>query len=426
MTTVAKPRPDAGPPSSAPPGAAAAVPRARLVGLDGIRGLAALFVVLHHCYLVSFPGYPANTGPVWASWLLYGHLAVVVFIVLSGFSLAVGPARKDWQLGGRARFAHRRAWRILPPYWAALTFSLIVAWTVVPQPGTPVPTARSVAVYGLLLQDIFGAPSPNGAFWSIAIEAQLYLVFPVMLLILRRAGAAVLVGALTVLVVTIGLLAPSVPAVHLLLRLTPAFAVLFALGLVAAGVLRAGERVRRLPWAWLAALVAAPVLVVVILQDSVWWEAQHFWVDLATGPAVALLLAAVATRRPAPLVWLLDTRPVRSLGTFSYSLYLTHAPIVVAINQKLVAPHVAPGLPTFWVTLALAVPAAVLSARLFAAFFEIPFQRYRSWAPLRAAVRARLGRSARHRQPDELAAAVADGTPLAPDVHPVDGRPGLA
>ncbi|HEY2948957.1 MAG TPA: acyltransferase family protein, partial [Micromonosporaceae bacterium] len=74
--------------------------RARLVGLDGIRGLAALFVMVHHCWLLSYPGYPANTGPAWTGWLLYGHLAVVVFIVLSGFSLAVSPARHDWQLGG--------------------------------------------------------------------------------------------------------------------------------------------------------------------------------------------------------------------------------------------------------------------------------------------------------------------------------------
>jgi len=72
----------------------------RVTGLDGIRGLAALFVVVHHTYLESFPGYPVNTGPSWLAWLLYGHLAVVVFIALSGFSLAVAPARRAWQLGG--------------------------------------------------------------------------------------------------------------------------------------------------------------------------------------------------------------------------------------------------------------------------------------------------------------------------------------
>ena len=133
----------------------------RLVGLDGIRGLAALFVVADHTYLRSFPGFPRITAPFWAGWFIYGRFAVVVFIVLSGFSLSVSPARHDWQLGGVGRFAQRRVWRIIPPYWAALTFSLLVAWFIVPQPGQAVPTTRSAVVNGLLLQDVFTAPRPN-------------------------------------------------------------------------------------------------------------------------------------------------------------------------------------------------------------------------------------------------------------------------
>ena len=101
----------------------------------------------------------------------------------------------------RPDFARRRAWRILPPYWAALAFSLAVAWWVVAQPDTDEPTAKSVAVYGFLVQDIFGSPSPNGAFWSIAIEAQLYLLFPLLLLVRRRWGAAVMLASMTAIVV---------------------------------------------------------------------------------------------------------------------------------------------------------------------------------------------------------------------------------
>src|SRR6478609_8057865 len=51
--------------SVAPPG--------RLVGLDGIRGLAALFVVLHHCWLAAFPGFPYADAPWWTAWLAFGH-----------------------------------------------------------------------------------------------------------------------------------------------------------------------------------------------------------------------------------------------------------------------------------------------------------------------------------------------------------------
>jgi peptidoglycan/LPS O-acetylase OafA/YrhL len=366
--------------------------RGRLVGLDGIRGLAALYVLVFHCWLLTFHGFPANTGPVWLGWLMYGHLAVVVFITLSGFSLAVSPARHGWQLGGKVRFARRRAWRILPPYWAALVFSLVIAWAVTPQPHSGPPTARSVLVYGLLLQDIVLAPLPNGAFWSIAVEAGLYLVLPLLLLIRRRAGAAAVLVAVTVPVVAINLLVPSVSPVDKLRGLTPEFAPLFAVGMLAAGVIAADERVRRLPWQWLATLVAAPVVLLMIFNGPVWTVSHYFWIDLAVAPAIAMLLAAVATGRPAPLVWLLSTRPVRSLGTFSYSLYLIHLPIVVVISRTIVAPRVAPGLPAFWVTLALAVPTSLVTARLFATVFEIPFQRYRGWATLRAAAKARWAR----------------------------------
>src|ERR1700733_13120467 len=135
--------------------------RQRLVGLDGLRGLAALYVVVNHVFLRAFPGYPADHAPFWASWFIYGRFAVVVFIVLSGFSLALSPARHGWRLDGVGRFAERRARRILPAYWAALAFSLAVAWLIVPQPAQGVPDATSVLVNGLLVQNVVAAHSPN-------------------------------------------------------------------------------------------------------------------------------------------------------------------------------------------------------------------------------------------------------------------------
>src|SRR5215472_14785404 len=125
------------------------VTRRRLAGLDGIRGLAALYVVVNHIFERAFPGYPSDRSPWWAGWFIYGRFAVVVFIVLSGFSLALSPARHGWRLGSVSDFAGRRARRILPAYFAALVFSLAIAWLVVPQPGNTVPDGKSVAVNGL-------------------------------------------------------------------------------------------------------------------------------------------------------------------------------------------------------------------------------------------------------------------------------------
>jgi peptidoglycan/LPS O-acetylase OafA/YrhL len=364
--------------------------RKRLVGLDGIRGIAALAVVFHHCYLLAFPGYPAITGPWWAGWLIYGHFSVVVFIVLSGFSLAVSPVRAGWRLD-KTKFAKRRAWRILPPYWAALVFSLMIAWAVIPQPGEAAPTGKSVVAYGLLLQDIVGSPSPNGAFWSIAVEAQLYIVFPLMLLLIRRGSAAVMLSLVGTAVALIGILSPTMPTVDKLMRLTPQFAVLFGLGVVAAGVLSA-DWTSRVPWQWLALVTAVPVFAAIGIAGSVWTIDHFFWIDMLVGIPFALLLAAMATEHPRWLLRALDIRPIRSLGSFSYSLYLVHAPIVVAVYTKFVEPRYPPGAPAFLATVLIAGTISVIGARVFAAVFEIPFQRYRSWTALRAATQPRISR----------------------------------
>ncbi|HEX3904833.1 MAG TPA: acyltransferase, partial [Polyangia bacterium] len=170
-------------------------PGRRLAGLDGLRGLAALYVVVNHLFLRAFPGYPVDNAPFWAGPFIYGRFAVLVFIVLSGFSLALSPARHGWRLGELSAYAGRRARRILPPYWAALAFSLAVAWLIVPQPFRGVPDPSSVLANGLLVQNIAsGPPSPNTAFWSIAVEVQLYVLLPVLLLMVRKRGALAMLG----------------------------------------------------------------------------------------------------------------------------------------------------------------------------------------------------------------------------------------
>src|SRR5215472_12547673 len=101
--------PQAATASAAPPARATAATRpGRVVGLDGLRGLAALFVVFNHIFERAWPGYPANPAPFWAAWFFYGRGAVAIFIVLSGFSLGLGPARSGWRFKSLATNAHRR------------------------------------------------------------------------------------------------------------------------------------------------------------------------------------------------------------------------------------------------------------------------------------------------------------------------------
>jgi peptidoglycan/LPS O-acetylase OafA/YrhL len=396
------------PPAGAPADPAARAPTVagpgRVVGLDGIRGLAALYVVVYHIFLRAWPGYPgANHAPFWAAWFAYGRGAVAMFIVLSGFSLGLGPARSGWRFKSVATYAHRRAWRILPPYWAALGFSLVLTWYVVAQPNLSEPNGKSVVVYGLLVQDFFRVGSPNRAFWSIAIEAQLYVLLPVLLLLVRRVSAWAMVGLVAAIVVTIGVLGPHVALMNTaLVKFTPDLAVLFAVGVLASGIVTAGERTRSLPWAGFALAAAVPAIALMVVKGSVWSNLNLFWLDLVWVPAIACFLAAVATSRPRFVVRFLSSRMPRSLGSCSYSLYLTHAPIVIAVSFGLVAGHVTAGTPRFFVLIAILLPVTVCFARMFAAVFEIPFQRHRGWIPLRQAMSARL-RQVRPQEPAPVA-----------------------
>jgi peptidoglycan/LPS O-acetylase OafA/YrhL len=323
-----------------------------------------------------------------------------MFIALSGFSLGLGPARSGWRFKSIGTYAHRRAWRILPPYWAALVFSLVMTWFVLAQPGWPVPNGKSVVVYGSLVQDAFAqghhpgfwaAGSPNRAFWSIAIEVQLYVLLPLLLLLVRRVSARAMVGLVAGIVVTIGLLGPHVPLMDsALVKFTPDLAVLFAVGLLAAGIVTASERTRSRPWAGYALAATVPVIALMVVKGPMWSNLNLFWLDLAWAPAIGCLLAAIATSRPRPVVRFLDSRLPRSLGSCSYSLYLTHVPIVIAVSYGLVLGRVATGTPTFFVLAAILLPVTVCFARLFAAVFELPFQRHRGWVPLRQAMSDRL------------------------------------
>jgi peptidoglycan/LPS O-acetylase OafA/YrhL len=378
--------------ATAPATATAATQPGRVTGLDGIRGLAALFVVVNHIFERAWPGYPAiNHAPFWAAWMLYGRFAVIIFIALSGFSLGLGPARSGWRLASIATYAHRRAWRILPPYWAALVFSLLMTWFVLAQPRWPVPNGKSVVVYGLLAQDAFSVGSPNRAFWSIAIEAQLYILLPLLLLLVRRVSARAMVALVAGIVVTIGLLGPHVRLMNsALVKFTPDLAVLFAVGLLAAGIVTADERARSRPWAGYALAFTVPVIALMVVKGTAWSNRNLFWLDLAWAPAVGCLLAAIATSRPQRVVRFLDSRLPRSLGSCSYSLYLTHMPIVIAVSYGLVLGRVATGTPAFFVLAAILLPVTVCFARLFAAVFEFPFQRHRGWSALLHVISARL------------------------------------
>ena len=127
-----------------------------------------------------------------------------------------------------------------------------------------------------------------------------------------------------------------------------------------------------------------------VVKGSAWSYFNLFWLDLARAPAIGCFLAAVATSRPRFVVRSLSSRIPRSLVSCSYSPYLTHLPIIIAVSYRLVLGRVHPRVPMFFVLVAILLPTTVCFARMFAAVFEIPFQRCPGWIPLRQATSARL------------------------------------
>lgn len=344
-----------------------------------------MFVVFHHAWLNVWPAFPRNVGPWWVGWMLYGHLAVAVFIVVSGFSLALAPMRSDTTLkGGTRRFLRRRAWRIIPPYWAALAFSTVLTALVL-QPGLgDGAVGRGFVVHGLLLQDIVPSITPNGAFWSIAVEWQIYFLFPLILLLGRRTSVRTSVLCTVALVIAAELIAGLGLPLNKIHHVSPQFLALFALGVLAVKVGQGGlmPRLRGL-LAGAGAAALSAFVVVAIVEGSVWVVNQYFWVDLGFGAAIACLMAGMFSGGLPRLRGILSTRMALTLGLFSYSIYLLHGPLVTLLYQKIFGPlHLAP-VPTFGLLLVVGVPVILAVCYGFHLFFEAPFLRRRDLGALR-------------------------------------------
>jgi peptidoglycan/LPS O-acetylase OafA/YrhL len=318
----------------------------RLAYLDGLRALASCYVVLFH----ALPGFstPYLTGPLrlLKRAFAYGHEAVAIFIVLSGYCLMLPVVRKDPIGLGVAfgRFVGRRAKRILPPYFAALACSLalLALFPVLRTPGTgtiwddslPGLDAAAISTHLLVIHNWFPAYGYqiNGPLWSVASEWQIYFFFPLLLLPLwRRFGMA---GAMLVAAgLGYGLLALFPAPAHVAI---PWYLLLFTFGMAAAsigfGPGAAEERLRaHVPWRYVALTLGLACVVLSSAQPKLWFTlkpAVDPLVGLATATLLLELTRQAAAGRRGRLLRLLESRPLVELGHFSYSLYLTHLPVL--------------------------------------------------------------------------------------------------
>jgi peptidoglycan/LPS O-acetylase OafA/YrhL len=373
-------------------------PTLRVDWLDGVRGAAAMFVVLHHIWLATWPRFPRNVGPWWVGWMLYGHLAVAVFIVVSGFSLTLAPISRGASLsGGARRFLRRRAWRILPPYWAALIFSAILTWTLV-QPGLGIAAiTKGLLVHGLLLQDVVGSAAPNGAFWSIAVEWQIYFAFPLILWLARRTNFGTSVLCTVAVVLIARELTQLGSPLNKINHLTPQFLALFAMGVLAVHLGADGRAVKlRRPLTAAGLIAVGAFVAVAVIEGSVWVVDRYFWIDLLFGTGIACMMAVMHGGGAARARHALASPVALALGLFSYSIYLLHGPLVGVIDVRVLAPlHLAP-LAKFGLLLVIGIPVILLVCYGFHLMFEAPFLHRRDRGALLAIPGAGLLRGRRH------------------------------
>ncbi|NUJ86866.1 acyltransferase [Plantibacter sp. MCCC 1A11337] len=361
--------------------------------LQGLRAVAVSLVVVFHLWPGLIPG---------------GFVGVDVFFVISGFLITAHLLDEVERSGSvrLGRFWARRARRLLPASLTVLTATLVASWYLAPLGDLP-RFLREIAWSALYIENwaLAGsaidylaaedAPSPVQHFWSLSVEEQFYLVWPVLVLgagwlavrvarrsaapTVRRRGVAIAIGLVCIasaawsVVFTVQDPSPAYFA-------TTTRAWEFAAGgltaiMVAEGArrgwgLRAGGRTV-VAWLGFAAIGAA----------AVWYSAETpfpaLTAALPVGGTIAVMAAWAPDVRWSPTA-LLARSPIQWLGDRSYAVYLWHWPLIVFGGIVLARSATVPE------QLVLLVITGVL-AEVTTRFVERPirFGRVASWRPRR-------------------------------------------
>jgi peptidoglycan/LPS O-acetylase OafA/YrhL len=329
-----------------------AVTGKHLPALNGLRGLAVIGVVAYHLQL---------------GWASGGYLGVDLFFVLSGFLIST-LLLEEWAGTGRvalAAFWGRRARRLLPALFlvVAVIALFVMAEAAFGGPGAnaliDLPGLRGDAISTLLYVNNwhsifvhqsyfaqFSAPSPLQHTWSLAIEEQFYLVWPLLLLLLLRVGRRMWRGAGMALTVTLGVASALLMAALYHPGGDPT-RVYFGtdtrlFDLMAGAAIAFGAAARRQPRQRTRRRlhVAGPLAAVVL---AVFWMRAGTPAGLPTrfmfegGFLLCAALAAVVVAdarlvEPGLFGRTLAWGPLHFIGTISYGIYLWHWPVIVYLN----------------------------------------------------------------------------------------------
>jgi peptidoglycan/LPS O-acetylase OafA/YrhL len=287
-----------------------------------------------------------------------GGFGVTVFFFLSGF-LITTLLRAEFE--GRAtidlgRFYLRRALRILPPFYIALSIALALTWLSI-LPSTLDLNAVLAQVmywpnYWIIAHGTGGQALGTGVYWSLAIEEHFYLLFPIAFLLLRRSGIgsarqAIVLWSICALVLAwrttlVYALGSSVDRTYMGTD-TRIDSILFGCALAVYGnpALDPSAIARERVWKFLLLPAAFALLAFSFLyRDGQFRESLRYTVQgVALYP---IFVVGVRWSSWGPFR-LLNLRPVKFVGVLSYSLYLVHQVILYALAANFGLPGIVSG-----------------------------------------------------------------------------------
>jgi peptidoglycan/LPS O-acetylase OafA/YrhL len=358
--------------------------RTRIVSLDGLRGLAAFVVVLHHCLLTSPSfaiAYRTKVPPAVHHWafsdvLIYtplhlvwdGPAAVLLFFILSGYVLSSPFA--SGKTGGWASYYAQRFLRLYVPVWGALLFALL-AVTVVARHYTPGATyfvnLHATAPHGVgqaarnatLLLKTGWLDSP---LWSLRFEVAFSAVLPLAVWF----GSVARHLWLPKMCLCLAAIVLGWELHGTFLEFAPAFGLGVVLAFEQDRFRQRTSRLGRLHW---VGLTAGSLILI-----SAYWD---LW-GLGLGGIAPFGQALSAIGGCGVLIAMRDwgaarrfgsAAAVQWLGKRSFSLYLIHEPIVLTVAFALGGrPHLAP-------LLIISIPLALLFSEVFFRLVERPSHR---------------------------------------------------
>ena len=313
--------------------------------LDGLRGLAILLVFLTHFVALELPAHAgAFDGAV--RWVArFGWTGVDLFFVLSGFLITGILLDTKGRPNYWRNYAARRCLRIFPLYYGALVLVMIVLPAVTHWSDPAFKTLRDHQAWYWtytvnFLQVIKGraaAPLNTSHFWSLCIEEQFYLLWPLVVLFASpRAIVRIAVGACVFGLAFRWWLVGTTLDPASAYVLTPGRLDGLMIGAALAVKRRDGGLERLRPVA--LRVVAAGAAVVLGLALWRGMEYEDPVMAVAGFPAIALTFGGflvLGLTSPGPLSRFLSLGPLRSWGKYSYGLYLIHYPLLGALDDKL-------------------------------------------------------------------------------------------